>query len=348
MGNRQFIIPIFIPHKGCPNDCVFCNQRKITGQSSAYDYKKIDKEISTALSTINLNKNPIVEIAFYGGSFTAINSKSQEALLSIAKKYIDQYQLQGIRISTRPDYINEAILNRLKKYGVRIIELGVQSLNEDVLEASNRGHKRDIVYKSAQLIKDYGFTLGIQLMIGLPGDNGEKSIDTVKSVIDLQPDISRIYPTLIIKDTTLEEMYNQGLYQPLSLDEAVELSKKMYHLLFTNNIQVIRIGLQPTKNILEGEDVVAGPFHSSFRSLVMSSYIYDLIVKAIGDFSGDTVAFELNNKDISYLVGDRKSNKIKLIEKYSLKKFKIETNSEIERGKIIVKIENNIKEIRFS
>jgi len=190
MGNRQFIIPIFIPHKGCPNDCVFCNQRKITGQSSAYDYKKIDKEISTALSTINLNKNPIVEIAFYGGSFTAINSKSQEALLSIAKKYIDQYQLQGIRISTRPDYINEAILNRLKKYGVRIIELGVQSLNEDVLEASNRGHKRDIVYKSAQLIKDYGFTLGIQLMIGLPGDNGEKSIDTVKSVIDLQPDIS--------------------------------------------------------------------------------------------------------------------------------------------------------------
>jgi len=143
-------------------------------------------------------------------------------------------------------------------------------------------------------------------------------------------------------------MYNQGLYQPLSLDEAVELSKKMYHLLFTNNIQVIRIGLQPTKNILEGEDVVAGPFHSSFRSLVMSSYIYDLIVKAIGDFSGDTVAFELNNKDISYLVGDRKSNKIKIIEKYSLKKFKIETNSEIERGKIIVKIENNIKEIRFS
>jgi histone acetyltransferase (RNA polymerase elongator complex component) len=348
MSNRQFIIPIFIPHKGCPNDCVFCNQRKITGQAAIYDYKRIDGEISAALRTIDLNKKPIVEIAFYGGSFTAIDSKSQEVLLSMAKEYVDQYQLQGIRISTRPDYINDVILNRLKKYGVKIIELGVQSLNESVLEASNRGHETDIVYKSAQLIKDYGFTLGIQLMIGLPGDNGKSSLETVRKVIDIRPDISRIYPTLVIKDTVLEKMYNQGIYSPLSLNEAIELSKNMYHMLFTNDIQVIRIGLQPTKNILEGEDVIAGPFHPSFRSLVISSYIYDLIVEAIDEFKGDTITFELNNKDISYLVGDRKSNKIRIIEKYNLKKFKIVTNSEIQRGKIIVKLENEIKEIRFS
>lgn len=348
MGNRQFIIPIFIPHKGCPNDCVFCNQRKITGQASTYDYEKIEGEIKTALRTIDFKKDPIVEIAFYGGSFTAIDHKSQEALLSIGKEYIDQYQLQGMRISTRPDYINEEILDRLKSYGVKIIELGVQSLDTSVLKASNRGHEGDIVYKSAKLIKAYGFTLGIQLMIGLPGDNGKKSMDTVKRVIELQPDISRIYPTLIIKDTALEEMYNQGLYQPLSLEEAIELSKNMYHLLFTNKIQVIRMGLQPTKNILEGEDVVAGPFHSSFRSLVMSHYIYDLITDAMGNFKGETIAFELNNKDISYLVGDKKSNKIKIMEKYNLKKFKIESNSDIERGKIIIKFEDEIKEIRFS
>lgn len=348
MGNQQFIIPIFIPHKGCPNDCVFCNQRKITGQASTYDYEKIEREIKTALSTIDFNKDPIVEIAFYGGSFTAINRKSQEALLSIGKKYIDQYQLQGMRISTRPDYINEKILDRLKKYGVKIIELGVQSLDASVLKASNRGHERDIVYRSAKLIKAYGFTLGIQLMIGLPGDNSKKSMETVKRVIELKPDISRIYPTLIIKDTALEEMYNQGQYQPLSLEDAIELSKNMYHLLFKNNIQVIRIGLQPTKNILEGEDVVAGPFHSSFRSLVMSRYIYDLIINAMGNFKGDTIIFELNNKDISYLIGDNKSNKRKIIEKYNLKKFKIEINSEIERGKIVIKFEDEIKEIRFS
>lgn len=348
MGNRQFIIPIFIPHKGCPNDCVFCNQRKITGQASAYDYKEIEEEIKTALSTIDLDKDPIVEIAFYGGSFTAIDQKSQEALLSIGKKYIDQYQLQGMRISTRPDYITEEILDRLKKYGVKIIELGVQSLDVSVLKASNRGHERDIVYKSAKLIKAYGFTLGIQLMIGLPGDNGKKSMDTVKRVIELQPDISRIYPTLIIKDTALEAMYNQGLYEPLSLEEAIELSKNMYHLLFTNNIQVIRIGLQPTENILEGEDVIAGPFHSSFRSLVMSSYIYDLITDAVGNFEGKRIVFELNNKDISYLVGDKRSNKIKITEKYKLKEFKIKSNPEIERGKITIKFGDQIREIRFS
>jgi radical SAM enzyme (TIGR01210 family) len=348
MGNRQFIIPIFIPHKGCPNDCVFCNQRKITGQASTYDYKKIEGEIKTALSTIDLNKKPIVEIAFYGGSFTAIDGKSQETLLAIGKKYIEQYQLEGMRISTRPDYINEEILDRLEKYGVKIIELGVQSLDTTVLKASNRGHESEIVYRSAQLIKAYGFTLGIQLMIGLPGDTNKKSMDTVKRVIELQPEISRIYPTLVIKDTALEEMYNQGLYQPLSLEEAIELSKNMYHLLFTNNIQVIRIGLQPTKNILEGEDVVAGPFHSSFRSLVISRYIYDLVTDAIGDFKGETIVFELNNKDISYLVGDKRSNKIKITEKYKLKEFKIESNSEIKRGKIIIKFEDQIKEIRFS
>lgn len=348
MSNRQFIIPIFIPHKGCPNDCVFCNQRKITGQGTTYNYEAIEDEIQKALRTIDLKKDPRVEIAFYGGSFTAIDKESQEILLSMAKKYIDQYQLQGIRISTRPDYINEEILNRLKKYGVKIIELGVQSLDVTVLKASNRGHTSDIVYKSAKLIKDFGFVLGIQLMIGLPGDNVQKALATVKKVITLAPEISRIYPTLVIKDTQLEKMYNEGLYEPLSLEDAIELSKDMYHLLFTNNIEVIRMGLQPTENILEGKDVIAGPFHSSFRSLVISSYIYDLMIKSLGQYNGKAITFVLNNKDISYLVGDKKSNKIKIMEKYALNQFKIETDSEIERGKIIIKLEDDMKEIRFS
>lgn len=348
MSNRQFIVPIFIPHNGCPNDCVFCNQRKITGQESTYNYQKIEDEIKRALKTIPFDRNPIVEIAFYGGSFTAIAFESQEMLLSMAKKYVDSYDLEGIRISTRPDYINEKILKRLKKYGVKIIELGVQSLDETVLKDSNRGHKSDIVYKSAELIKDYGFTLGIQLMIGLPGDNRKKTIETVKKVIEMKPDISRIYPTLVIKDTVLEDMYNKGIYKSLSLKEAIDLSKDMYHLLFTSGIQVIRIGLQPTKNILEGEDVVDGPFHPSFRSLVISEYIYSLIIDSIPNYEGEEILFELNNKDISYLVGDKKSNKKRIIEKYALKKFKIKSNSEIERGRIIIKLNNKIEEIRFS
>jgi len=185
-------------------------------------------------------------------------------------------------------------------------------------------------------------------MIGLPGDHREKTIETVKRVIEMKPDISRIYPTLVIKDTVLEEMYKSGLYSALPLKEAIDLSKEMYHLLFSNGIKVIRMGLQPTKNILEGEDVVAGPFHSSFRSLVISDYIYDLIVESLDDYKGKKIVFKVNNKDISYLIGDKRINKNRLIKKYNLETFKIESSNQIERGRIIIKFEDEIKEIRFS
>jgi histone acetyltransferase (RNA polymerase elongator complex component) len=347
MSNNRFIIPVFVPHRGCPNDCVFCNQRKITNQKETYDYKKIDEEINNAISTIDFLKKPDVEIAFYGGSFTAIDVKSQNSFLEIAYKYYKKYNINGIRVSTRPDYIDDEILTRLKKYGVKTIELGVQSLNDDVLLSSNRGHNSEVVYKSAKLIKEYGFILGVQLMIGLPGDNREININTVNKVVGIKPDIARIYPTLVIKDTELERMYKSGLYKGLGLEEAVDISKEMYKILFSNNINVIRIGLQPTENILEGKDVIGGPFHSSFRELVISSYIFDLVKENLELDSYDEIEFELNNKDVSYLVGNKGINKELFKEKLKIKKIRIKINNEIKRGTILINSNIN-KKIKFS
>ncbi|MDM8534739.1 radical SAM protein [Clostridiaceae bacterium HSG29] len=348
MSNNRFIIPVFVPHRGCPNDCVFCNQRKITGQKNVYDYSQIDEEIMEAVKTIDFSKDPDVEIAFYGGTFTAIDVESQETFLKIASKYVDNYKIKGIRLSTRPDAIDEVVLKRLKKYGVKTIELGVQSLNEDVLLKSNRGHDSKIVYESAKLIKDYGFILGIQLMIGLPGDNLEINMRTVNEVIKMKPDIARIYPTLVIKDTELARMYEKGLYKPLNVMEAVEISKEMYKVLFSNNINVIRIGLQPTENILEGKDVVAGPFHSAFRELVISSYIFDLIKETIENESFNEIEFEINNKDVSYLVGNKGINKKLIKDELNVKKMKIKINNDIDRGIFFINSSSFNKKIKFS
>jgi len=348
MSNNRFIIPVFVPHRGCPNDCVFCNQRKITGQKNVYDYSQIDEEIMKAVKTIDFTKSPDVEIAFYGGTFTAIDVESQETFLKIASKYVNNYKISGIRLSTRPDAIDENVLKRLKKYGVKTIELGVQSLNEDVLLKSNRGHNSEIVYESAKLIKEYGFILGIQLMIGLPGDNLEINMRTVNEVVKIKPDIARIYPTLVIKDTELARMYEKNLYKPLNVMEAVEISKEMYKVLFLNNINVIRIGLQPTENILEGEDVVAGPFHSAFRELVVSSYIFDLIKENIENESFDEIEFEINNKDVSYLVGNKGINKKLIKDELNVKKMKIKINNDIDRGIFFINSSTFNKKIKFS
>ncbi len=348
MSNNRFIIPVFVPHRGCPNDCVFCNQRKITGQKNVYDYSQIDEEIMKAVKTIDFTKSPDVEIAFYGGTFTAIDVESQETFLKIASKYVNNYKISGIRLSTRPDAIDENVLKRLKKYGVKTIELGVQSLNEDVLLKSNRGHNSEIVYESAKLIKEYGFILGIQLMIGLPGDNLEINMRTVNEVVKIKPDIARIYPTLVIKDTELARMYEKNLYKPLNVMEAVEISKEMYKVLFLNNINVIRIGLQPTENILEGEDVVAGPFHSAFRELVVSSYIFDLIKENIENESFDEIEFEINNKDVSYLIGNKGINKKLIKDELNVKKMKIKINNDIDRGIFFINSGTFNKKIKFS
>lgn len=308
MNKKIKIIPIFVPHAGCPNQCVFCNQRRITGRPDVkVDGEYVRNIVEKYIETID--KDTHTEIAFFGGSFTAIDPEVQRELLMAAKHYKDLGIISRIRCSTRPDVINENILELQKKYGMDIIELGIQSLDDEVLRISNRGHNKRQSLEASRLIRDHGFVLGHQIMPGLPGTTKEKDIKTCMESIAMRPRMVRIYPTLVIKDTDLSDMYEEGSYKPLTLEEAVELSAYMYSLYSINNIDVIRIGLQNTDSINEDGDVKAGPFHPAFRQLVEERiYLYALTAELTRLDSGDIrggLVIHAPNRLISSLAGQK-------------------------------------------
>ena len=271
--------------------------------------------------------NCIKEAAFFGGSFTGIPIEEQNELLSAAKEFLDAKKIQGIRLSTRPDYINKKILDNLKAFGVTTIELGVQSMDNGVLFKSGRGHTEEDVVSAVKLIRQYDFTLGLQMMTGLPGDTDEKSIRTAEKIIALKPDIVRIYPTLTIKDTCLEEMYNRGEYKPQTVEEAVRLCSVLLEMFEENGIKVIRLGLQSTDEICENGSVVAGPVHSAFGELVESSIYYGIISKNLKE-CGRADVF-VNPREVSKAVGNRKIN----IQKFKERGIDIKIHGDESLGK---------------
>ena len=312
-------IPIFISHEGCPNDCVFCNQRKITAKAQAMTLEEVKEQIENYCST--LDDNTYIELAFFGGSFTGIAAPLQEMYLSLAYKYKQSGIIHAIRLSTRPDYINKEILDRLKRYTVDIIELGVQSLDNEVLSASKRGHVVSDLYNAVSLIKSYGFQFGIQLMLGLPKDTKQRCVRSASLAALLNPDCVRIYPTLVIKETELASLSVLGQYSPLSLDTAVEWAKKMYEVFLSSQIPVIRMGLQPTELIAEGKEVLHGPFHPALRQLVESSYFYDKIKKMLVLYKEHISALSnikilCNPKDLSQVIGHKRKNFLELKKEY--------------------------------
>ena len=262
---KQYIIPIFVPHLGCPNDCVFCNQKSISGETKQVNAKDVKKIIEEHLKYIKPESK--VEVAFFGGSFTAIEEGKQTELLAVAYEFVKKGQVQSIRISTRPDYINREILKRLKKYKVKTIELGVQSANDYILKRAGRGHTFQDVKKASKLIKWYGFNLGHQMMVGLPESTKLDEINTAKQLIKLKPKMVRIYPVLVIKNTKLEKDCLDGTYKPLTVVQAVEICKDLVKMFVKKNIDVIRIGLQPTEEISDSKneksEVVARTIPSS-------------------------------------------------------------------------------------
>ena len=279
--NKHYIIPIFVPHLGCPNDCVFCNQKSISGQQKMITKEDIEKTIEFYLENIK-DKEAEKEVAFFGGSFTGIDVEKQEEFLKTAYKYIKKGKINSIRISTRPDYIDKTVLKRLKKYKVETIELGVQSANDYILKQSHRGHTFGDVKKASKLIRWYGFKLGHQMMIGLPESTRIDEINTAKELIKLKPKMVRIYPVLVIKNTKLEKDFLNEKYTPLSVVQAVETCKEIVPLFVKRGIEIIRIGLQNTDEITdpsnEKSEVVAGPYHPAFRQLVESGLWYDSIL----------------------------------------------------------------------
>ena len=320
---NQYIIPIFVPHLGCPNDCTFCNQRKISGQMKNITENDVRDTIDFYLSNFR-EKDANIEVAFYGGSFTGIETELQEKLLGVAYDYIKEKKVDSIRVSTRPDYIDKTILKRLKKYKVKTIELGVQSTNDFILKKCRRGHTYDDVVKASKLIRRYRFTLGHQMMIGLPESTEQDDITTAKDLIKLKPKIVRIYPVLVIKGTALEEEYNKGDYEPLTVNQAVERCKELCYMFAKKKINVIRIGLQNTETICsptnEGSEVVAGPYHETFRQLVESSMYYDTIEEKIKNFNARVKEVEIivNPQNVNNVVGYKRENITKLKEMYDV------------------------------
>lgn len=314
---KKRIIPIFVPHKGCPHDCIFCNQKKITGVSTDVTSEDARSIIEEYLPTID--KDAEVEIAFFGGSFTAIDIDIQKSLLSVAKEYVDRGLVKDIRMSTRPDCIDDEILSMLKEYKASIIELGVQSLDSNVLIDSIRGHEADVVYNSSKLIKEYGIKLGLQMMVGLPSDSEEKCIYTAKEFIKMNPDCVRIYPTLVVKETGLEKLLNKNEYIPFTLDESIQIVKKLLVLFYVNNINVIRVGLQATDDIQLGRAVVSGPYHPAFRELVESEMIKDYLESLVSEnIVKKEVTVRVNKRNISKIIGNKKSNTTYMKDKLNL------------------------------
>ncbi|MEA3422823.1 MAG: radical SAM protein [Bacillota bacterium] len=337
---KKVNIPIFVPHKGCPFECVFCNQKAITGVRDELDKNEIIKLIETNLSSID-RATTYIEIAFFGGTFTGIPLRKQIEYLEIGNSYIESGRIDGIRISTRPDYINEKILMVLKKYGVTTIELGVQSLDKNVLIKSKRGHTIGDVIRASNLIKYYKFELGLQMMIGLPGDNYNLSYKTAQEIIRLKPDSVRIYPTLVFKYTELCKMYENDQYKALSLEDAIEHTSDLLQLFYSNNVNVIRVGIQPTDELLNGSDVIAGPFHPAFKYLVEARMFRNAIEGKINAVDNEVTVI-VNRKDSANLVGHLKENTRYFTKVFPSTEFKFLESDKVERYKFNLIIDNKI------
>ena len=339
---RQYIIPIFVPHLGCPNDCIFCNQKSISGQKKNITKEEAKKIIDNYLKSIK-NEDAKIEVAFFGGSFTAIEKEKQEELLQVAYEYIRNEQVESIRISTRPDCINKEILKMLKKYKVKTIELGVQSANDYILKRANRGHNFEDVKKASKMIRWNGFKLGHQMMVGLPESTRIDEINTAKALVKLKPKMVRIYPVLVVKNTKLEKEYEKGEYEPLPVVQAVETCKEIVRIFADKNIDIIRIGLQNTDEISnpknKDSEVVAGPYHPAFRQLVESAMWYDAIVGKIKKLNAKVKEVEVtvNPIDSNNVIGHKKENVIKLKDTYDVDLI-LKQDEKIKQGKSKIEI----------
>ncbi|MGM9520608.1 MAG: elongator complex protein 3 [Phascolarctobacterium sp.] len=302
------IIPIFIPHAGCPHQCVFCNQKTISGQKSAA-VVEAKAQIERWLQWIKPGRAN--EAAFYGGSFTGLDMALQRQLLGLTDELYDKEIIGSVRLSTRPDYIDAERLSLLKEHHVELVELGVQSLDDAVLQRAERGHSAAAVYAAHKLLRDFGFKTGIQLMVGMPGQSYASVQETAQKVAQMQPDIARIYPLLVIKDTPLAVSYAKGEFAPLSLEEAVEQSAYVYKTLRSAGINVIRIGLQPDEELCAAGNIVAGPFHPAMGELVKSRVLrehFTPILQQLVEGGAEDVIFHCPRKMESKLRGLKNCN----------------------------------------
>ena len=327
---KKYNVSIFVPHEGCPNNCSFCNQKSISGKSTLPSEQDVISACEIAKRTAPSDEG---EIAFFGGSFTAIEREYMLRLLESAYPFVREGFFRGIRISTRPDCIDREICEILRSYGVTSVELGCQSMCDDVLVKNLRGHTSHDIENAVSLLREYGFEVGLQMMTGLWGSSFEKDMETAEKIIALKPDTVRIYPTVVLENTLLEKKYKSGEYEVMSLDETVELVAELLLMFEENNITVIRTGLHSGGNVEEG--YIAGAYHPAFKELCESRIYLKKIKEQIKNLSG-SIVIKVPKGSLSQAIGQKKANKIyleskgfqvKFEEDESLRKYTVRTLS---------------------
>lgn len=331
MTAKRNIIPVFVPHLGCPNNCVFCNQRKISGESVPADGGAVTRALTEGLSKSSAPSN--IELAFYGGSFTAIPVAAQTALLDAALPFFRDGRISGVRLSTRPDAIDAETLNRLRVYGVKTIELGAQSMCDEVLAASGRGHTAEQTRAAARQIRAAGFALILQMMTGLPGDTKTRTLETARELIALKPDAVRIYPTVVITDTPLYDLWRAGRYPAHTVEQAVDWCAAILPLFAAAEIPVIRLGLNPTE-ALSGGEAAAGAYHPAFGELVQSRL---LLKKAAALLSENPRCVEpvlrVHPGDVSAMVGQKRENLKTLCTRFGFDRVRVSA-ADVKKGTV--------------
>ena len=336
--NRPFIIPIFIPHAGCPHQCVFCNQVSITGARQGFiGPDELRLQVHEFLKYKNHNRNP-VEIAFFGGNFMGLKIDEIKSLLGTAAEFVGDGRVDGIRFSTRPDTVDERSLDIIGDYPVTTVELGVQSMNDHVLALAGRGHSAADTIRAVERLKEGQFNIGLQMMVGLPGDDDAGALTTARKIIDLGPGFVRIYPTVVVANSRLARWYQSGDYVPLSLEKGVTLVKKIYLKFNREGIGVIRMGLQPSKDLSEGTTVLAGPHHPAFGHMVHSELFWDMAVSAIESAKSpkDSLTIRVNSRCVSEMRGLNNSNIKKLQNRFQFKTLAVRSDDAIPEARLTI------------
>jgi histone acetyltransferase (RNA polymerase elongator complex component) len=335
---RPFILPIFLPHAGCPHQCVFCNQVSITGtMQKAVNADQIRSQIHQFLGYKNDRRKP-VQISFFGGNFLGLKTDEIKLLLDLASEFVRQGQVDSIRFSTRPDTVDLRRLDIIADYPVATVELGVQSMDDHVLALAERGHSAEDTVRAVELLKNRNFNIGLQMMVGLPGDTEALSLITAEKIAELRPDFVRIYPTIVVKNSQLARWYQNGTYAPLSLEEAVNRVTKLYLFFNRNNIAIIRMGLQASGDLEDGSTVLAGPYHPAFGHLVYSEVFLNKVLKEIESATliTDSISIGVNPNSISKLRGIQNRNIKILKEKFGFESIEVKADYSLNEDQLNV------------
>jgi histone acetyltransferase (RNA polymerase elongator complex component) len=338
MKNRPLIVPIFIPNQGCPYRCIYCQQEKITSQSfQDVNSSTIARTLDQALRSDRFDPSRKPEVAFYGGTFTNLTTARMKELLGAVSPYLQQGLFNSIRFSTRPDSVLNKPLDLLKNMGVSTVELGAQSMVDEVLKHSRRGHTAQDTVESVRMLKEFGFKVGVQLMPGLPGDTQERFMETVEKVIRLRPHMVRLYPTIVLKGTVLEKWFQEKKYHPMPLAKAVNICQESCVRLEDNGIPVIRIGLMSSKTLLEDGQIVAGPWHKAFGFLVRSELYQQRIESYLPEWGlAAKISLRVPHRELPLVRGYKNRGLRSIEEKTGAKVTKVIGDDTVPPGQVVV------------